>query len=270
MSIEKRNISIDRAKGILILLVVLGHILIAANPKYDILAYRLVSTFIYSFHMSAFFVLSGCTYKVDKWIAKGFISFVNSRIKSLIIPYLLFESIGALYQVYIAKQISLLKAVNNILFVQCNVGADWFLIALLFAGCLFWIVIACSKKKVYVGWIMAFIALLSPYYLPDSVLTQSIIRGGMGLFFMWTGAQLKKIFVRDIKWKEGLLYSAIVIVGSVAEVKLGGGDYYYCSIENPILFVLIGIFGSVCVAFWAQKIKLPLLEFFGKRQINCV
>lgn len=49
----------DSAKAILIALVVLGHILSYANSGYDILPYTLAQSFITSFHMSAFFVVSG-------------------------------------------------------------------------------------------------------------------------------------------------------------------------------------------------------------------
>lgn len=49
----------DRAKGLLILLVVIGHVLQYANPEYNIVPYILAQSLINSFHMSAFFVISG-------------------------------------------------------------------------------------------------------------------------------------------------------------------------------------------------------------------
>lgn len=44
----------DNAKALLILLVVIGHELIYANPQYNILPYTLAQGFIYSFHMPLF------------------------------------------------------------------------------------------------------------------------------------------------------------------------------------------------------------------------
>lgn len=63
----KRISYIDNTRAILIALVVLGHILNYANPKYDIVPYVLVQQFLDSFHMPAFFILSGMLTDGDKW-----------------------------------------------------------------------------------------------------------------------------------------------------------------------------------------------------------
>ena len=55
----KRISYIDNTRAILIALVVLGHILNYANPKYDIVPYVLVQQFLDSFHMPAFFLIAG-------------------------------------------------------------------------------------------------------------------------------------------------------------------------------------------------------------------
>ena len=52
---KERNTEIDNARGILILLVIMGHLLIYANPAYSILPYCLAESYISSFHMPAFF-----------------------------------------------------------------------------------------------------------------------------------------------------------------------------------------------------------------------
>lgn len=56
---NRRIACIDRTKALLIMLVVLGHVLNYANPGYDILPYMVVQIVISSFHMPAFFMLSG-------------------------------------------------------------------------------------------------------------------------------------------------------------------------------------------------------------------
>lgn len=79
MKVKKRIIEIDIAKGILIFLVILGH-----SPL-D----RWLSSGIGSFHMAAFFCLSGFTYNY-----KGdFYSFCHKKTKSLISHYILFSVI---------------------------------------------------------------------------------------------------------------------------------------------------------------------------------
>ena len=63
---SERDPVYDRAKGILIELVVLGHVLIYANPDWSIRVYAYASTLIQSFHMPAFFLISGMLYNAEK------------------------------------------------------------------------------------------------------------------------------------------------------------------------------------------------------------
>ncbi len=72
----KRISYIDNTRAISIALVVLGHILNYANPKYDIVPYVLVQQFLDSFHMPAFFILSGMLTDGDKWRGRSVGSFL--------------------------------------------------------------------------------------------------------------------------------------------------------------------------------------------------
>lgn len=83
-TIEKKRIQwIDTAKGITIILVIIGH----ANFQEPIKA------FIYSFHMPLFFFLSGLFINTES----DFNSFLTKRIKGLIIPYLIYNIILLLF-----------------------------------------------------------------------------------------------------------------------------------------------------------------------------
>lgn len=61
----QRNHRLDRAKGALVYLVVLGHLFAAVTPWDDALL-RVFQTVIYSFHMPAFVFLAGITAKSDR------------------------------------------------------------------------------------------------------------------------------------------------------------------------------------------------------------
>lgn len=80
----KRIAWIDVAKGLLIILVVLGH----SNIN-DITAVA-----INSFHMAAFFVLSGITYRGEK---STFKVLFYKKFRTIIIPYLVFSIIMLVY-----------------------------------------------------------------------------------------------------------------------------------------------------------------------------
>ncbi len=76
-NLSKRNDSIDFLKGIAIFLVVLAHCWILD---------REIFFFIYSFHMPLFFCISGYLFSTRK----KFKDFFISKLKTLIIPYILF------------------------------------------------------------------------------------------------------------------------------------------------------------------------------------
>lgn len=77
MSLKTRIIEIDIAKGILILFVLLGH-----SPIYE-----WAGACINSFHMAAFFFLSGLTYNYKGNLGE----FFRKKTKGILLPYLEFS-----------------------------------------------------------------------------------------------------------------------------------------------------------------------------------
>lgn len=85
-----RNLTIDAAKGIAIVLVVFAHINYTPAP----LAY------IYSFHMPLFFILSGLLFRREKY--ETFSQFLRHRFYTLVCPYLFFYAAALLVRALIA------------------------------------------------------------------------------------------------------------------------------------------------------------------------
>ena len=81
---------LDAAKGIAIILVVLGHI-VQNYTEHISFAFQLI----YSFHMPAFFVFSGYLINEDA----PFLLYVKKKVKSLLLPYLVFATILFIYDV---------------------------------------------------------------------------------------------------------------------------------------------------------------------------
>ena len=75
----KRLDYIDIAKGICILLVILGHELTWEDP---------LRYFIYCFHIPLFFILSGMTMKIKNETEQGLKKFFLKNVYKLLIPYL--------------------------------------------------------------------------------------------------------------------------------------------------------------------------------------
>ena len=76
---------IDYSKGIAILFVIFGHVYWGNN---------IVTTWIYSFHMPLFFIISGFLLKLNK--NKDTKSMILKKFKSLMVPYILFSIISIL------------------------------------------------------------------------------------------------------------------------------------------------------------------------------
>lgn len=91
----KREIEFDVMRGILVLLVVLGHV-IQQLPQVEATWGKAVSDVIYSFHMPAFAFVSGlCSVRILSFEKNTeAASYVGSRARRLLIPYLVW---GALY-----------------------------------------------------------------------------------------------------------------------------------------------------------------------------
>ncbi len=95
---------IDYAKGIGILLVVLGHVLtdyLTHGIKLTDSAYKLL-VFIYSFHMPLFFFLSGLF--AQKWFLKS--NAINSKIKLLVYPYVVWSLIQGSITIFFASEVN--------------------------------------------------------------------------------------------------------------------------------------------------------------------
>lgn len=82
----KRLDEIDRAKGVLIILTVIGHIWQAGY----------IHNVIYSFHMPAFFIISGMLMHHTRTYERKYTSFLFNRLYSFGLPFLFFEVLGVL------------------------------------------------------------------------------------------------------------------------------------------------------------------------------
>ena len=87
-----RQYDIDAARGLAIILVVLGHVVARDMPR-DNAWYELLKALIYRFHMPLFMVLTGITFalslpRFESWRAVG--DYSRRKLGRLIVPYLFF------------------------------------------------------------------------------------------------------------------------------------------------------------------------------------
>ena len=81
---------IDAAKGLGIVLIVIGHIYSVAEPSP-------LYVFIYAFHVPLFFFIAGLTYRLDP---PSLPDFFRKKLRALLVPYLCYAALG--YVFYLA------------------------------------------------------------------------------------------------------------------------------------------------------------------------
>ena len=127
---KQRNQTIDLAKGIAIVLMVIGHCYCSEN---------VVLVTIYAFHMPTFFILSGLVY-AQKWKSRIEFNLVLLCCRMLV-PYLFFDALFSLFVIVLSQSGNIFSQFINSLFHQVislkGVTATWFLPCQLMLLCIF-------------------------------------------------------------------------------------------------------------------------------------
>lgn len=275
----KRIEWIDIAKGIGIILVVIGHIS----------QIKVLNNAIYSFHMPLFFILSGYLYKRKE-------KFTKSKLKKILIPYLVFASISFLYWVLIERHmreqdISPIKAGMNIFLARGGDSNYIFNVVLWFLPCLFMTEnIFYILERKFTGKTLFFIILSSSFIgflypkVTDIRLPFCLDIVFLAIVFYYIGYELRKYietkFIKKFN-KNNLFISiqlliciAIIIGFSIFE---DGANMNNLKIKYYSIFFLTAIIGSYAIylianAIARNRIKSDVLKFIGKNSlyIMCV
>lgn len=233
---------LDKAKGILIILVVIGHIW-QSGPVFNI---------IYAFHMPAFFLISGMLLQHTGSYRKPLSIFLRSRLFSFGIPFIFIEFLGCLTDI-IRHGVTLnwKGYLFNTLTFNFNDHNLWFLIDLFLIEILFYVLLRTLKKKGYIILAVCLLCIASRY-LTSEIKFVSIINGVLyyDLFFtfgFYGAARLKKFNLP--------VCVASTIVVLLVGLLLGRSSGNDLSLRG-VAYILSGLCGSYAV-IQAGKIPLP-------------
>lgn len=268
---SERDPVYDRAKGILIELVVLGHVLIYANPDWSIRVYAYASTLIQSFHMPAFFLISGMLFNAEKWKGRSWKSFLWKRSYALLIPFICFEIIGLLYKALILNQATIREGFLQLITLRCNVGADWFLPAMFFAQCLFLVCLRYLPATIGAALALGGFAGLS-FWSPTGGWEATLWRGVLGFAFLYVGFFLKNTLFNHAAYRKKplpIFYGALLALAGCAMInyKAGANDFWTCSLPHPMVFLVGGIAGLILILALAKSIRFSFLAWFGRNSL---
>lgn len=253
---ERRNLTLDIAKGFLIIFMVVGH---SGAP-----AWLLNS--IYSFHMPCFFIISGILFS-NYYLDKPSL-FIRKRMRSLWWPFVLWTFIflclhNLFYEFGIYSESINIKQFTKkliaslfLLNTEQLLGGFWFLGSLLIANIVslfYYKFIGMSKKKIIMGIIFFLLSseiltvLNFKYYHLDTV---NLLACGYFLI----GTLIRSINLNKFINKKILITLAIVIIGLYSfQGKIEMGNL------NP--YNLIPYFLTSCLISWAFIMLLENFEY---------
>lgn len=262
---------IDTAKGIGLLLVMLGHL----HVPY-------MSTWIYTFHMPLFFFLSGVVFSGSKY---SFKEFCIKRIKSLVVPYFCLGFVIYLFYVIVNAVIGTENSLygTNIdmfknLFIQEHFWTIWFLACLFVVEILwYWI------WKIFSRWLIApavvsiclCIVGLLRYRLGYGSLPWNLDVALVAQFFFYVGycfkcsRQVQDFFAKMQKNTYIICIAIMLLINVVAGflcVRLSGEslDMSIGMYGNEVLTILSALAGTLFIILISKKINNKFLTYLGQ------
>lgn len=264
----RRNNAIDIAKGICILLMILGHCYSQNNA---------VIVLIYGFHMPFFFIISGALYR-NKLQNKPQSFRVGTQLRKLMVPYLISEILFGFMLCLLNHPDGLLMTMKSKaiqLVTLRGVTVTWFLPCMAVATISFFVLWKYKHWLAYgyAGACMIIGLMAAPGDGYSSVVYRTMVAVG----YVAIGCAAPNVFSKI--WKSGgfclcgtILYTALALTnGMVSMVS--------AQFQNPLLYLLNGCLGSCVVVQWAGWLEglahfrvaekiCSVFRFFGRNTMT--
>lgn len=296
----KRLDYLDTAKGIGVILVLLGHL--QGERFFAFSPYILpMCEWIFSFHMPLFFIISGILIHHKKEEEKDIKSIAKRRFKGIMIPYFWFSFFYMCVVIYalINKSVLPQALYINLWYVLSMYGMNvlWFLPTLFLAELLFILIIKKMnlKKSVIFISVISGVSLFLSYILTkltyDSSLAerlheicQIILRPLIASSFILTGylgyIVINKIFTQEEKEKHSiiavlssrpgnLIAGLVLMIIAALSVRVNHGvDFRSLVFKNVFFYYLCALFSSFgLILICKAGIKAKILTFFGANSL---
>lgn len=258
----KRLDYIDIAKGICMLLIMFGHCGRSTAP------FPLI-VWIYSFHVIAFYIMSGLLSAHVSEFDRPWKELVKKSFLRLMVPYYGFM---ILYAAIYCARFGLSNAkwlLVDILILAPEDYATWFL-PVLFVARLFVIALKNTVKNVYAFYAILLTSMFAVMAIPTSsntllaLIEKAIVASG----FIGIGMMFDKVQDKAVKSIPVMVMSlALSIPLSMLNGRIStfAGNY-----QNPFLCVLAGIAGTLFLLSISYRIHSKTLSDFGKHSIVIV
>jgi fucose 4-O-acetylase-like acetyltransferase len=282
---NKRITLFDYAKGLLIILVVLGHIM----PG-DLFW----TGWICSFHVPAFFLINGMLLSYNRYTERPFFQkngIVLQGIKKILCPYFAFALLLLLTRwAFAGFTIENLRWQLIDLLSLWGIGANWFLPCLFFAQIIYYFI---KKSSLYIQskfkflnchfilMLFSLILFIITLFKYDFVLVKVIYRALIAVFFISFGNCMLPIILNFKKQKLYVKFITTIISFSLSIflfIITGKpcAQLYLLIINNPIIYILSALIGSAFIISLISIIDdlndknliAKILNFYGTESLN--
>lgn len=282
---------VDAAKGLSILMIMLGHITKEPNA---------VDMWMSSFKVSIFYIISGFLMSYSGSVkSRTFKEFVSKLTKSLVIPYVTFSVIGVIFKTSciflkhkpLAEVFVIFKNyLYDSIFLK-GINSMWFLPTLFIGEIIFFWIIRSPKVIKIVYGVAGLFAISAGNFVNSSINSISVDSGhqnlsliserlinaiGKGFSAAWFIAAgyiiyifYKKISSMNIKLAAGIILSVINIILS----QINSGVDFNCMSEGiyPYMFYICGIIGSIgaimILDFISSHVNMEILDYWGRNSL---
>ncbi len=262
MNQSKRIEWIDNLKGILIILVVLGHVISSYNGAGITNRFcEIVFSIIYSFHMAAFIFISGYLFKTSDNIKQN----IMKKISSYGIPYIIFSFIWIMFKLIFSKYVNTTVDITDFFKILIfPISFMWFIYALLLMNILQVAIQEKIDKKILllISFIFLLIKPIIIKYYPN--FSKLIICDFMGFWFYFILGHYYGNKIIPFASKK-----IIYIISLIIFILLNYVLIVLPSDFNFLQIFITSISGTIVTIGLAKKIdKFRLLQYIGRHTMS--
>ncbi len=283
METGKRLVYLDMAKGFGMLLVLLGHL--QGDSIFSYSPYILpLCTWIFSFHMPLFFLISGMLMNFKQDTTKDLKTLAKKRFRAIMIPYFwfsLFYISVVFYALFFSGTISPETLYVNLWYVFSMYGMNvlWFLPALFFGEQLFLILTKKlgTKKSILTIILLTLAASAISWYLQQLTydtplkerlheLSLALLRPFLVCAFICIGYYIFYLFQQKEKlcFKELLLGILLMGIGAAFTHINNGVDFRSLVQKNLFFYYLCALSGSFGLILICKNMRpVKLIQYWG-------
>ena len=187
--VKKRIAQLDYLKGVFIVLMVLFHLELTEQT------YPLLHDAVYTFHMSAFLIISGYLANVDKEPGE-----FGHGLLRIVVPYILFESLYIMMQYFIGGSLGAHNAIDQLTIsdfakriATMPTGPYWYLHTLIICMVLYWLVYRVLRLDGIGGLALMGLALFGLSIVIEGLTWCNVIYFLIGVFIFRSGKQFMDV-----------------------------------------------------------------------------